>query len=113
MSLTTAEIQTVLDTWPEDDALPASVKLLFDGWQELRMPMINAAVQALNDDPTSGFTTPSGRGYHKIHKYRTLTMHGVSVAALRADLPRRQRKCGRYCHRRMARAMRCPKGRGF
>ena len=81
MSLAAAEIQTVLDTWPEDDALPASVKLLFDGWQELRMPMINAAVQALNDDPTSGFTTPSGRGYHKIHKCRTLTMHGVPVAA--------------------------------
>ena len=81
MALTTAEINTVLDTWPEDDALPPSVKLLFDGWQELRMPAINAAVQALNDDPTSGFTTPSGRGYHKSHKCRTLTMHGVPVAA--------------------------------
>jgi hypothetical protein len=82
MSPTAAEIQTVLDAWPEDDASPASVKLLFGGWQGLRMPAINAAVQALNDDPTSGFTTPRGRGHHhKIHKCRTLTMHGVPVAA--------------------------------
>ena len=45
------------------------------------MPAINAAVQALNDDPTSGFTTPSGRGHHKSHKCRTLTVHGVPVTA--------------------------------
>jgi hypothetical protein len=45
------------------------------------MPAINAAVQALNDDPASGFTTPSGRGYHKSHECRTLTIHGVPVTA--------------------------------
>jgi hypothetical protein len=43
--------------------------------------MINDAVQALNDDPTSGFTTPSGKSYHKSRKCRTSTMHGVPVTA--------------------------------
>ena len=66
-ALTAAEIQTVLDTW-DDDALPASVKLLLGEWTDLTMSAINPAIQALNDDPTSGFTTPGGRGYHKSHK---------------------------------------------
>ena len=76
-ALTAAEIQTVLDTW-DDDALPASVKKLLDEWTDLRMSAINLAVQALHDDPTSGFTTPGGRGYHKSHKCRTLAIHGVA-----------------------------------
>jgi hypothetical protein len=79
-ALTAAEIQSVIDTW-NDDTLPSTVKLLYDSWSNLRMPAINLAVQALNDDPTSGFTTPGGRGYHKSHKCRTLTMHGVAAAA--------------------------------
>jgi hypothetical protein len=39
--------------------LPRSVKFLFDGWQGLRAPAVNAAVEAWSDDPTSGFATPS------------------------------------------------------
>ena len=80
-ALTPAEIQTVLDAWPSsDDDLPATVKAAFEAWNGLRMPEINVAVQALNDDPASGFTTPGTR-FNKPHKCRTLAAHGVATPA--------------------------------
>ena len=81
-ALTDAEIQTVLDAWPADDAgLPGSVQTALDSWTRQTMVPINAAITQLNDDPASVFTTPSGRGYLKAHKVRTLVAHGVAVAA--------------------------------
>ena len=81
-ALTDAEIQTVLDAWPADDAgLPGSVQTALDSWTGQTMGPINAAITHLNDDPASAFTTPSGRGYLKAHKIRTLVAHGVAVAA--------------------------------
>jgi len=82
-ALTAAEIQTVLDAWPSaDDDLPATVRAAFDSWNDLLTPTINAAVQALNDNPASEFTTPGRvRGFNKPHKCRTLAVHGVEATA--------------------------------
>jgi hypothetical protein len=81
-ALTQAEIQNVLDAWPADDTgLPGSVQVALDSWVALRMEPINTAIAQLNDDPTSAFTTPVGRGYLKSHKVRTLVAHGVAAAA--------------------------------
>ena len=80
-ALTDAEVQNVLDAWPTDDAnLPVSVQAALDSWKEQTMGPINAAITGLNDDPTSAFTTPAGRGYLKANKLRTLVAHGVAVA---------------------------------
>jgi hypothetical protein len=63
-ALSAAEITTVLDTWPSDDAdLPTMVKAAVDAWKDKRMPAINLAIKALNDDPNTGFTTPSWNGW--------------------------------------------------
>ena len=82
-ALTAAEIQTVLDAWPSSDGdLPGTVRAAFDSWNDLLTPTINAAVQALNDNPASEFTTPGRvRGFNKPHKCRTLAVHGVEATA--------------------------------
>ena len=81
-ALNDAEIQTVLDAWPADDAgLPGSVQTALDSWSGQTLGPINAAITQLNDDPASVFTTPSGRGYLKAHKIRTLVAHGVAATA--------------------------------
>ena len=81
-ALSAAEITTVLDTWPSDDAdLPATVKAAYDSWSGLRMPAINLAIAALNDDPATGFTTPTRNGFNKPHKCRTLAAHMVEATA--------------------------------
>ena len=81
-ALSAAEITTVLDTWPSDDAdLPTTVKSAVDAWKDQRMPAINLAITALNDDPNTGFTTPSRNGFHKAHKCRTLAVHMVAATA--------------------------------
>ena len=81
-ALTDAEIQTVLDAWPADDAgLPGSVQTALDSWSGQTMVPISATITQLNDDPPEVFTTPRGRGYLKAHKVRTLVAHGVAVAA--------------------------------
>ena len=80
-ALTDAEVQNVLDAWPTDDeGLPASVQAALDSWKPQTMNPINAAIASLNDDPTSAFTTPAGRGYLKANKLRTLVAHGIAVA---------------------------------
>lgn len=79
-ALNDAEIQSVLDAWPADDAgLPVSVQAALDAWSALTMNPINTAITILNDDPASVFTTPRGRGYLKMNKVRTLVAHGVAV----------------------------------
>ena len=79
-ALNDAEIQSVLDAWPADDAgLPVSVQAALDSWSALTMNPINTAITILNDDPASVFTTPRGRGYLKMNKVRTLVAHGVAV----------------------------------
>ena len=47
-ALTDAEIQTVLDAWPADDAgLPGSVQTALDSWTGQTMGPINAALPKL------------------------------------------------------------------
>jgi uncharacterized membrane protein YgcG len=81
-ALSEAEIQGVIDAWPADDTgLPASVRTAVDAWTALTLGPINTAIQNLNDDPALTWQTPTGRGYLKVHKVRTLVAHGVAATA--------------------------------
>ena len=81
-ALSEAEIQGVIDAWPADDTgLPASVRTALDAWTALTLGPINTAIRNLNDDPALTWQTPTGRGYLKVHKVRTLVAHGVAAAA--------------------------------
>ena len=92
-ALDDAEIQSVLDAWPADDAgLPVSVQAALDSWSALTMNPINTAITILNDDPASVFTTPRGRGYLKMNKVRTLVAHGVAVPGGAQLLPHGQHR---------------------
>ena len=54
-ALTDAEIQTVLDAWPADDAgLPGSVQTALDSWTAQTMGPINAAITQSERRPRFG-----------------------------------------------------------
>jgi hypothetical protein len=88
------EARRVLDAWPDDTDLPASVLAALREWRSESLTAIDPAVEILNADPARAFSTPRNN-FLKERRCRTLVAHGVptnggatpSPAELRSMIP--------------------------